>query len=285
MSQVQTRENTFKVLLSNFPKRPTFEELHTFVHVNLALRPEQVKRLQINHAQNCAHVKCSELKIAQDIVAKHNEKHELVINKTKVKVRLAMEDGGVEVKIHDLSENVTDDEIVAFLRHYGDVLSIQETVWGEKFAFRGVSSGIRIAKMVLRRHIKSFITIKNELTLVTYTGQLATCRHCTLIQHIGMSCVENKKLLGQKADLSERRKNAQKTAPQSYAGVVNEGASTTVLQTQTAPPQTNPTDCISISGTDTATILLNLSTEITNVLSGNGTGDYNEPQIENSRNE
>ncbi|XP_052565886.1 probable serine/threonine-protein kinase DDB_G0278665 [Culex pipiens pallens] len=98
-----------------------------------------------------------------------------------------------------------------------------------------------------------------------------------------MSCVENKKLLGQKADLSERLKSAQTTAPQSYAGVVNEGTSTTVLQTQTAPPQTNPIDCISIAGTDTATILPNHSTDVTNELSGIGTGD--EHQIENSRNE
>ncbi|KAL9694613.1 hypothetical protein quinque_013898 [Culex quinquefasciatus] len=48
------------------------------------------------------------------------------VNKTKVKVRLVMEDGGVEVKIHDLSENVTSEEIVAFLRNYGDVLNIRE---------------------------------------------------------------------------------------------------------------------------------------------------------------
>ncbi|KAL9705536.1 hypothetical protein quinque_009054 [Culex quinquefasciatus] len=129
MSQVRTRENTFKVDLSNFPKRPSIEELQKFVLVNLGLAVGQVKRFQVNHAQNCAHVKCVDLKTAQDAVAKHDGKHEMDVNKTKVKVRLVMEDGGVEVKIHDLSENVTSEEIVAFLRNYGDVLNIREVPW------------------------------------------------------------------------------------------------------------------------------------------------------------
>ncbi|KAL9701611.1 hypothetical protein quinque_005052 [Culex quinquefasciatus] len=221
MAQVRSRENTFKVDLSNFPKRPSIEELQKFVLVKLGLAVGQVKRFQVNHAQNCVHVKCSELKVAQDTVAMHNGKHVMEINKTKVTVRLVMEDGGVEVKIHDLSENVTNDDIVAFLRHFGDVLSIREVSWGEGFPLRGMSSGIRVAKMILRRHIKSFATILGESTLISYRGQPMTCRHCTLTQHIGMSCVENKKLLGQKADLSARLKSASGSTSTSYASVLN----------------------------------------------------------------
>ncbi|KAL9699892.1 hypothetical protein quinque_003333 [Culex quinquefasciatus] len=207
MSHVRTRENTFKVILSNFPKRPKFEEIHKFIHANLALTPDQVKRLQSSHAENCAYVKCSELKIAQETVAKHNGQHVIESNNAKVKVRLVMVDGGVEVKLHDLSENVTNEEIVAFLQHYGDVLSIKETSWGSNYTFHGVSSGIRVAKMILRRHIKSFVTIQNESTLISYKNQPETCRHCTLIQHIGMS----------------------------YASVVNSGSSTNTLQIKVVP--------------------------------------------------
>ncbi|KAL9705293.1 hypothetical protein quinque_008811 [Culex quinquefasciatus] len=197
------------------------QELQKFVLVKLGLAVGQVKRFQVNHAQNCVHVKCSELKVAQDTVAMHNGKHVMEINKTKVTVRLVMEDGGVEVKIHDLSENVTNDDIVAFLRHFGDGLSIREVSWGEGFPLRGMSSGIRVAKMILRRHIKSFATILGESTLISYRGQPMTCRHCTLTQHIGMSCVENKKLLGQKADLSTRLKSASGSTSTSYASVLN----------------------------------------------------------------
>lgn len=235
MSHVRTRENTFKVILSNFPKRPKFEEIHKFIHVNLALTPDQVKRLQFSHAENCAYVKCSELKIAQETVAKHNGQHVIESNNAKVKVRLVMVDGGVEVKLHDLSENVTNEEIVAFLQHYGDVLSIKETSWGSNYTFHGVSSGIRVAKMILRRHIKSFVTIQNESTLISYKNQPETCRHCTLIQHIGMSCVDNKKLVGQKTALNQRMSNTQPTPSTSYASVVNSGSSTNTLQIKVVP--------------------------------------------------
>lgn len=220
MSTVRARENTFKVDLSNFPKRPSFEEIHSFLHETIGLTVNQVLRLQMNHAQQCAHVKCCDLKTAQEAVDLHNGRHEMEINKTKFKVRLVMDDGGTEVKIHDLSENIRNEDIAAFLKQYGEVISIKELVWGDNFAFKGVSSGVRVAKMILRRHIKSFVTILGEESLISYRNQPQFCRHCTNPSHPGMTCVENRKLLGQKADLNNRLKAAQKQT--SYASVVNQ---------------------------------------------------------------
>ncbi|KAL9702960.1 hypothetical protein quinque_006478 [Culex quinquefasciatus] len=81
MTTLRPRENTFKVDLSVFPKRPSFEEIHSFVHDTIGLRIDQVKRLQMNHVQNAAHVKCDTLKTAQDAVDQHNERHEIEVNK------------------------------------------------------------------------------------------------------------------------------------------------------------------------------------------------------------
>ncbi|KAL9704327.1 hypothetical protein quinque_007845 [Culex quinquefasciatus] len=160
MTTLRPRENTFKVDLSVFPKRPSFEEIHSFVHDTMGLRIDQVKRLQMNHVQNAAHVKCDTLKTAQDAVDQHNERHEI--------------EG--------------------------------EQVWGDSFAYKGVSSGIRVAKMTLKKDIKSFVTIQQEQTLITYRGQPRTCRHCGRISHPGMTCTDNKKLEGQKNALDERLK-------------------------------------------------------------------------------
>ncbi|XP_065076055.1 FACT complex subunit spt16-like [Ochlerotatus camptorhynchus] len=49
---------------------------------------------------------------------------QLEVNKKKYKVRLQMDDGGVEIKIHDVSENVTKDEMLAALKQYGDALNM-----------------------------------------------------------------------------------------------------------------------------------------------------------------
>ncbi|KAL9702239.1 hypothetical protein quinque_005757 [Culex quinquefasciatus] len=38
MTTLRPRENTFKVDLSVFPKRPSFEEIHSFVHDTMGLR-------------------------------------------------------------------------------------------------------------------------------------------------------------------------------------------------------------------------------------------------------
>ncbi|EDS28381.1 conserved hypothetical protein [Culex quinquefasciatus] len=217
MTSVRPRENTFKVDLSVFPKRPSFEEIHSFVHDVMGLRIDQVKRLQMNHVQNAAHVKCDTLKTAQDAVEEHDGRHEIELNKVKYKVRLQMDDSTVEVKVHDLSENVRDEELIGFLRHYGDVHCIKELVWGGNFAYKGISSGIRVVRMTLRKHIQSFVTVQQEKTLVTYRGQPQTCRHCSRLSHPGITCTDNKKLVGQKSDLSDRLKAAQSTDSTSYA--------------------------------------------------------------------
>lgn len=229
MASVRPRENTFKVDLTNFPKRPTFEDIHKFVYETLGLTVDHVVRLQMNHAQNCVHIKCRDLQTAQDVVQMHNEKHEIEVNKTKVKVRLVMDDGGVEVKIHDLSENIRNEEIVAFLKQYGDVITIKDQIWSENYPLKGIPTGVRVVKMMLRRHIKSFVTIQGEQTLVTYRNQVHTCKHCTNPSHPGSTCVENKKLLGQKADLNDRLKRAAQSnnnPSTSFASVVNKSTAT-----------------------------------------------------------
>lgn len=46
-----------------------------------------------------------------------------------------MEDGSVEVKIHDLPENVPEEKIVEFLCAFGEVIYIRELTWGEGYEF------------------------------------------------------------------------------------------------------------------------------------------------------
>lgn len=196
------RENTFKVDLSDFPKRPTYEVIHNFIHQTIGLQHQQVQRLQINHAQKCVHVKCKDLLTAEAVVKKHNGKHELDVDGCKFAVRLTLDGGYTEVKVHDLSESVTNEEIVNFLRHYGDVHEVKELLWGQNFAYNRIPSGVRVATMTLRTHIKSFVSISGEDSLITYRNQPLSCRHCTQPLHPGSTCVENKKLTKQAVAMS-----------------------------------------------------------------------------------
>ncbi|XP_062708933.1 uncharacterized protein LOC134288355 [Aedes albopictus] len=147
----------------------------------------------MSHAQNCAYVKCINQQVAENVVDHHNEQHQLEVKGVKYTVRLALDDESIQVKIHDLSESVSNDELAAYLRQYGDVHSVKELVWGPSFPYKGVSSGVREARMTLRNHIKSYVTVHGEETLVSYKNQVKSCRHCMQNIHPGKTCSNAKK--------------------------------------------------------------------------------------------
>lgn len=208
---MKRRENTFRIDYAHIPRKPSYEELHDFVSTELKLEKEQVVRIQPSRSLHCAFVKVSELAIAQKIVQEHDNRHETEIDGKIYKIRITLEDGAVDVKLFDLSEDVTDEQITGFLRAYGEVLSIRELMWDERYTFGGIPTGVREVKMMIKENIPSFVTIDGEITALSYYGQQQTCRHCTEFVHSGISCVQNKKLLIQKLD-----------SEQSYAKVVKQ---------------------------------------------------------------
>lgn len=206
------RENTFRIDLANIPKRPSYEEVHTFVATELGLQREQVQRIQCSRSANCVFVKVVDLELAQKVCDEHDKKHEIVVDGEKHVLRILMEDGAVEVKLFDLPEDISEQCIVDFLRDFGEVLSIREQMWTDQYTFGGVSTGVWIARMVVKRNIPSYVTIDGETTFLSYYGQLQSCKHCGEYVHNGASCVQNKKLLIQKM-------SADTTTKQSYANV------------------------------------------------------------------
>ncbi|KAL9697274.1 hypothetical protein quinque_000715 [Culex quinquefasciatus] len=159
MNNRRFRENTFLVDFGNIPKKPSSEEVHTFVGRHLGVTREQLVQIQLHHIDDCVYVKLTNLLLAQKIVSDHDNKHDFVVKGVKYKLRLRMADGGIEVKLHDLSENVTSEQISRHMTAYGEVLSIDWLVFGDKHHIPGLRSGVRQVKMVLRELIKSYVTI------------------------------------------------------------------------------------------------------------------------------
>lgn len=210
------RENTFRIEYANVPKKPSFEELHNFIGEQLGLKREEIQRIQCSKYLGCVFVKTNGISIAQRIVDNHDGKHELVIDNKRYPIRIQMEDGGVYVKLYDLSEDIQDQAIIDFLSSFGDVLSIRDQPWDDKYLFMGVSSGVRVARMIVKRNIPSFVTIDGETTCLSFNGQITTCRHCSESTHNGISCIQNKKLLIQKLAADQ--------ANPSYANVAKQSA-------------------------------------------------------------
>lgn len=198
------RENTFRIDYSRIPKKPTYEDLHHLVGVKLGLKREEVLRLQCSRIHGCAFVKTCDLQTAQRIVEEHDGKHTFEVDKKAYTLRMWMEDGGVDVRLYDLSEDVSDVAITEFMAAYGDIISIREVMWEDKYSFGAIPNGVRVVRMVVKKNIPSIVTIDGEATSVLYQGQLSTCRHCGELSHSGIPCVQNKKLLVQKLDADHK---------------------------------------------------------------------------------
>lgn len=220
------RENTFRVDYSQFPSQLSHDEIHKFVGEKLGLTRENVILLQPSRRLGCTFVEVNNLELAERIVREHDNKHEFVFDGKVYKLRISMEDGAVEVRLFDLSNDITNDQIGEFLADFGDVLNIRDLLWDERSAFSGVKTGVRIARMVVKKNIPSLVTIRCEDTAVGYRGQRQTCLHCQEFVHVGIPCVQNKKLLVQKL-----------VADKSYANVTKQPAVSKPTKPIIPPPK------------------------------------------------
>lgn len=208
------RENTFRVDYSQFPKQLSHEEIHNFVGKELGLSRENVLLLQPCRRLGCTFVEVNNLELAETIVRQHDNKHEFVFDGKAYKLRILMEDGAVEVRLFDLSGAISNEQIAEFLTQYGDVINVRDLLWDERTAFGGIKTGVRIARMIVKKNIPSLVSIRGEDTAVAYKGQRQTCLHCQEFVHVGIPCVQNKKLLVQKLAADQSYANvAKQTAP------------------------------------------------------------------------
>lgn len=237
------RENTFKIDCSQFTVKPSVEKLVDFCRSMLGLKREDIKRLQCHRGGACAFVKVADLALAQKVVHEHDAKHEVEVGEgRKIKLRLSLEDGSVEVRVHDLPEDVPEEKVEEFLNVSGEVLSIREVFWGESDEDEGIPLGIWSARMLVKRNIDSWVTIDGETAFVTYKGQLQTCRHCKEQAHTGISCVQNKKLLFQKSyanvakQSGETKRSTTGRQPRTPAGARPTSAKPVGQKSIVAPP-------------------------------------------------
>lgn len=224
------RENTFRIDLANVPKRPSYEEIHNFVATELGLQRHQVQRIQCSRSANCVFVKVTDLELAQKICEEHDEKHGIELDGQRHVLRIRMEDGAVEVKLFDLPEDISELCITEFLSSFGEVLSVREQMWTDQYTFGGTSTGVWIARMLVKRNIPSYVVIDGETTFLSYYGQHQTCKHCGDYVHNGASCIQNKKLQLQKL-------SADQTSKQTYSSVTKQSTKTRA----TAPRSTKQT--------------------------------------------
>lgn len=219
------RINTIRIDYGALPNKPSLTKVQKFCSEKLGLKRGEVIRIQNSRVLNVTFVTVIDLNLANKLCEEHGHNHEMTgADKKQYPVTISMEDGTVLVKMYDLSTDVSNDAVAKFLEQYGDVHDVYEDQLGDDQEFAGAYTGIRIAKMVVKQNIPSWVTINGELTQLSFFGQRQTCRHCYDFLHVGVGCVQNKKLLVQKT----------------YADAAKQPAKPQPSKTKLPPPPTVP---------------------------------------------
>lgn len=203
-AMVDLTDSTFVVNFRILPNRPKCTDISDFLTKKLGFELSELKHLQIIDSR--VFVGTDSPQKAQDIVQEHNLQHQVLQDGKSYNIPLSMEDGAVEVRIHQLRPKINNQQVAQRMREYGEIVSIREDVWRD--VFPGVPNGIRLLRMKLQKPIPSYITVENQRTLVTYKGQEATCKFCQRRVHFNMKCSEFAKTL-KTASVNQRLTMAQ----------------------------------------------------------------------------
>lgn len=184
-------DRTFVINLQVVPNKLKYPEIFAFINNKLGLAVTDLKHLQITNGR--VFIGTDSPQTAQNIVQEHNLQHQLEQGGKLYNIPLAMEDGSVEVRVHDLRPRISNRQVAHRMREYGEPLSIRDEVW--KDYCPGVPNGVRVLRMKLSKAIPSYISVDTEMTLVTYKGQVATCKHCNRSVHYSQKCSDYAKSL------------------------------------------------------------------------------------------
>lgn len=170
------------------------ETIFAFVAKKLKLTPQDVTAIQIDRIEGKVFVEMQTQERAEEVVELYDDKFELNNNGTVHRMRLYVEDGGTDVKLHHLPPKMPEQWICDYFSAYGEIISIKHELCRSEF-FSQTPSGVRVIRIRMHHPIPSFVNVRGYNSHVTYTHQIQTCRHCNQEVHFGSSCSENRATL------------------------------------------------------------------------------------------
>lgn len=194
--------------------------IYDFIADQLQLTPSDVQAIQIDLTEGKVFIELPTQQKVQEVIEEFDGRLDFVCDNKSHKVRLFVEDGGIDIKLHHLPRRMPEEWISQHMQKFGNVLNIKDEMC-KSSRFPNTPSGVKIIRMQLRRAIPSYISIRGYSTYCTYDNQVQTCRHCGNIMHKGRGCAENR-----------ARLTAEERLVVSYADIAANTASTSKSPTQ-----------------------------------------------------
>ncbi|XP_058455345.1 uncharacterized protein LOC131432823 [Malaya genurostris] len=191
-----TRPNSICIDFKRCKVRPAANEIEILLKERMHLDANNVTEIQFNKASNCVYIMFKRESDAIAFASVNNEVHSVECDNIKYKIPVHMVDNAIQVRVHDLPPQCTEEYVREGMSQYGEVLSIEREVW--RNFFPGIRNGVRVVRMQLRKAIPSYIIFNQDgkhpcKSLITYENQLVTCQFCEQPAHYGKPCTETTK--------------------------------------------------------------------------------------------
>lgn len=184
------RQNSLVIDFNVMPVVPDLEKTRNFLMEQVKLEFSSVRNLQVSVSKNQVIIETTSPEEAYRLARDHNAKKHISHENQQYEIPIFVEDGAVEVKVHDLPPRMPNHIITSHLQQFGEVVSIRNEVWRDFFP--GIPNGVRAVRMKLCKSIPSFISIGGNSAYVVHSNQTKTCRHCSGKLYSGQKCNETK---------------------------------------------------------------------------------------------
>lgn len=181
------RRNTVSLDFTVLKERLTALETHLFIKGKLNIELQDIDAIEIIYSRVFIKLKTAEL-VASLLEKFASGYVPYIQGDTEFQVPLANEDNNTLIKVFHVPIAVPNEHICSALAPYGKIKSIKNEVWGNHMPFPGIPTGVRLVNMNLAKPIPSFIICLGRRTLVTYPGQIKTCKICSSVEHFSDTC-------------------------------------------------------------------------------------------------
>lgn len=199
------RKDSVYLDFSGMPVRPKLEKVHELISKQIQLDLNKVTCIQPSMTKSRVIIELKSQSYVEELVAEHSSKHSIEHNNKQYAIPIVPYDNAIEVRVADLPSYFSTETIIKHLAPYGEVISTQEEVW--KNFWPGLTTGVRLARMRIKKAIPSYIPMTTHTAFISYRTQIRTCKHCVRPLHIGRTCNEARKELG--IDINSRLTAAQ----------------------------------------------------------------------------
>ncbi|KAE8737538.1 hypothetical protein FOCC_FOCC016998 [Frankliniella occidentalis] len=189
-SAMVVRKDTVTLNFEREAKKPGNGDLARWMKEELDVGVSELVSVEHEFGSRRVHFKLKDSKKVEELVMEDGgERLFRYEDGSTKKVTLSCAGMGLRyVRVRNLPLEAGEEELNKILSEYGRVIDCVREKYGPKSVFPGVLTGVRVARMQLKKHVPNYLRVCNLEVYVEYSGQPRTCQRCGSTQHLRAAC-------------------------------------------------------------------------------------------------